>query len=249
MAFLLLCALDAERLKVKRTLALWLAFVGPLAVTGFLFLAFWREGEQFLRAPSSNAWTEFGRVIDIFWSFIVLPLFITLQTALLGGLEHSSGQWKHLYALPTPRWIVYASKQISAVALMGLSHVALIGFTVLCGWMLWGLRPDLGFHAPIPWSQVLLPVVFACLGSWLLLAIHTWVGLRWRSFVVGSAVGIVLTVAGVVVIRSEWGSFYPWAIPGAIVNALNKGEPLPVYELLVGCLGGIVISLLGGGGR
>jgi hypothetical protein len=238
-------ALKAEALKTKRTLALWLALLAPLAVVGFILLGFLDRSEEWLETVWDNAWTEFAQSVDIFWTLLMLPLFITLQTALLAGLEHRNEQWKHLYALPAPRWAVVAAKQVVAAVLMGLSHLMLICFTLLGGWLLWLLRPGLGFHVAIPWEQLLKPVATAYLASWLILAIHTWVALRWRSFVVASAVGIVLTVAGVVVINSEWGSFYPWALAGLIINSLNKGEALPLREFLFGSLGGVVAALVG----
>jgi hypothetical protein len=239
-------ALKAEVLKMKRTLALWLAFLAPLAVVVFILLGFLDRGEEWLGTGLDNAWVEFAQSVDMFWALLMLPLFITLQTALLASLEHRSEQWKYLYALPVPRWVVVAAKQAVGAALMCLSHLMLICFTLLGGWLLWLLRPGLGFHVAIPWIQLLKPVVTAYLASWLILAIHTWVALRWRSFVVASAAGIVLTVAGVIVVNSEWGSFYPWALAGLIVNGLNKGETLPLLEFLLGSLGGVVAALVGG---
>jgi hypothetical protein len=238
--------LKAEILKTKRTLALWLAFLAPLVVVVFILLGFLDRGEEWLGTGLDNAWVEFAQSVDIFWVLLMLPLFITLQTALLAGLEHQSEQWKHLCALPVPRWAVVAAKQAVAAALIGLSHLVLICLTLLGGWLLWLLRPGLGFHAAIPWGQLLKPVATAYLVSWFILAIHTWVALRWRSFVVASAVGIVLTVAGVIVVNSEWGSFYPWALAGLIVNGFNKGESLPLLEFLLGSLGGLVAALIGG---
>jgi hypothetical protein len=239
-------ALKAEVLKMKRTLALWLAFAAPLVVVVFILVGYLDRGEEWLGTGLENVWVEFAHSVDIFWALLMLPLFITLQTALLAGLEHQSEQWKHLYALPIPRWAVVVAKQAAAAALMGLSHLILICFTLLGGWLLWLLRPGLGFHVAIPWGRLLRPVATVYLASWLILAIHTWVALRWRSFVVASAAGIVPTVLGVIVVNSEWGSFYPWALAGLIVNGLNKGESLPLLEFLLGSLGGLVAALVGG---
>jgi ABC-2 type transport system permease protein len=83
------------------------------------------------------------------------------------------------------------------------------------------------------------------LGCWLIIAIQTWVSMRWPSFVVASAVGITFTVAGIMVVQSDWGSFYPWALPGLLINQLGKGDAYTA-ELLFGSLGGIVAALIGG---
>lgn len=237
--------LDAERLKLKRTLALWMAFVALLAVVVYITVAFLLGDEEGLPPSHEGVWSEFLQLVSIFWALLMLPLFVTLQTALLGGLEHRNEQWKHLYALPVPRWAIVLAKQIVTAGMMALSHAALLVFTVAGGCLLWLLRPDLGFRTAIPWGAFAGQVGAVYLASWLILAIHTWVSLRWRSLVVALAAGNVLTVAGMIAINSRWGSFYPWALAGGIVNALNKGEPFRLAEFLFGSVGGVVAALLG----
>jgi len=241
----LLRAIYGEVLKVKRTLVMRLAFLAPLIIVGFVFLVFLDGGDELWDDPPENAWLELGKMVNILWALIVLPLFTTLQTALLAGIEHDSEQWKRLYALPVPRWCVYVAKQVVATGLMGLSHVGLVVASLVAGVLLWCLVPSAGFHAPVPWGRFLLPVGVAYLGSWLILAIHTWIGQRWKGFALASAMGIVLTIAGMAVISSEWGSYYPWALSGVLVNTLNKGEALPWRELVLGCGGGLLATVLG----
>jgi hypothetical protein len=230
---------------MKGSLALWLAFIAPLAVAGYCILIFWTEDEAFSAPATFRAWSELGNLATIFWALLMLPLFVTLQSALLAGLEHRNDQWKNLYALPVPRWSIYAAKQVGVFMLMALGHLALLGSILLGGGLLSILRPSLGFGASIPLDELVHRVVVIYLASWLIMAIHTWVGLRWQSFVIALGAGCVLTVAGVAIISSQWGSFYPWALPGTLVNQMNKGIPFPWPEFLVGCLGGIAVAALG----
>ena len=51
------------------------------------------------RDPAA-AWLMFARASSVLWVFLMLPLFVTLESALLAGLEHGERQWKHLLALP-----------------------------------------------------------------------------------------------------------------------------------------------------
>jgi hypothetical protein len=241
----LLRAIHGETLKLRRTLVLRLAFLGPLIVVGLVFLVFLDSGEQLWEDPPENAWLALGQMVNTFWALIVLPLFTTLQTALLAGIEHDSDQWNRLYVLPVPRWCVYVAKQAVAVGMMGLGHVVLAVASLGAGLLLCGLLPGAGFHTPVPWGRFLLPVGVAYLGSWLILGIHTWIGQRWKGFAMASGVGIVLTVAGMAVVSSRWGSFYPWALPGVLVNTLNKGESLPWRELVFGFGGGLLATAVG----
>jgi hypothetical protein len=175
----------------------------------------------------------------------MLPLFITLETALLANLEHGNRQWKHLFALAIPRAAIYAAKQVSAMAVIALSMASLFVLMVLSGLVLRLVTPDLGFEAPVPWAEFIQYVALAYLASWLIISIHTWIGLRWHSFVVASAVGISAMVIAVVLFSSDWSHWYPWTLPGLVQYNLEEGlNPWP--QLLLGSLGGVAVALLGG---
>ena len=124
-------SLRAEALKIKRSLALWLALVAPLAVAGYCILIFVTEDDEFFTSATFSAWIDFSNLATIFWALLMLPLFVTLQSALLAGLEHRNDQWKYLYALPLPRWTIYGAKQVGVVVLMALSHLALLDSILL----------------------------------------------------------------------------------------------------------------------
>lgn len=237
-------SLHAEILKLKHTLALRLAIVAPLVIV-VLQVAMFLDQQPYGLPEGTTPWTWYGQMVMVFWGLLMLPLFVTLETALAGGLEHSDDHWKHLYALPVPRGAIYAAKQFSGMALIGVSTVALPIFLILGGLLLRVLRPDLGLDAPIPWLRIFGYPFLTYLSAWLLISIQTWVNLRWKSFVVASAVGIAMTVAGVVIVNSDWGSFYPWAVAGLVSNQFNEGVVL-LPELLFGCLGGIGAAIIGG---
>jgi hypothetical protein len=241
----ILRALHAEQLKMKRTLALWLAPLAPLVIIA-LQMAIVLERQQYYRTQdTAGAWIEYGGQTVFLWTVLLLPLFITLETALLANLEHGNGQWKHLFALPLPRGAVYAAKQVSGMAIIALSMAALYIYIVLSGLALRLLTPGLGFEAPVPWWSFFRYIGLAYLASWLILALHTWIGQRWQSFVVASAVGIAAMVVAVVMMQSDWAVWYPWTLPGLVANGLEAGEEI-LPQLLLGCLGGIAVSLLGG---
>ena len=239
----LIRALRAEQLKMKHTLALWLSVVAPFSIVALNFVMGLHRVEYMQQVE--NVWFEAADQTMIFWALLMYPLFITLETALVSGLEHGADHWKHLFALPVPRGAIYAAKQLANMALLGLSMVALVGFTVLLGLTFRLIEPGLGFEAPIPWGEFWKQAGPIYLGSWLIISLHTWVSMRWRNFVVAVGFGIVMTVSGVVVMNSKWATFYPWALPGFAINNLHKGVG-SVTEIVFGCLGGVVVALLGG---
>jgi hypothetical protein len=57
----------------------------------------------------------------------------------------------------------------------------------------------------------------------LIISIHTWVGLRWQSFVVTSAVGTGAMVVAVLLFQSDWSEWYPWTLAGVVNYRLDEG--------------------------
>ncbi len=239
----LLRALYAEVLKLRRTLALRLAILTPLVLVALQTVVFF--GSQSIGSlQGEDAWLAFDQQLFILWALLVLPLFVSLETALLAGLEHKDEHWKHLHALPVSRGGLYAAKWVAGTALIGLSLVALVGFSVLAGELLRFLQPGMGFEKPAPWTLLSRYLGAVFVASWLIISFQTWVALRWSSFVVATSAGILLTLSGTLFVNASWGRVYPWALPGLVANGFNKGMPLPQLELLVGGLGGVVVGVL-----
>ena len=239
----ILRALYAEQLKVKRTLALWLVPLAPLVIIALQMAIVLQRPEYYRQKDPTKAWIDYGGQTVFLWAILMLPLFITLETALLANLEHGNGQWKHLFALPIPRSAIYAAKQVSSMAIIGLSMAALYAYIVLSGLALRKLTPGLGFESPVPWWTLFRYVALSYLASWLILSIHTWVGLRWQSFVVASAVGTAAVVIAVVLFESDWAPWYPWTLPGLVSNGVKAGEDV-LAQVLVGSLGGLAVAVL-----
>ncbi|MCJ7582145.1 MAG: ABC transporter permease [Candidatus Aminicenantes bacterium] len=237
-------ALSAEIIKLKHTLALWLAVIIPMIIALLQFSIILFRGQSYLQnAEDPMLWL--GRQTIFFWTFLALPLFITLETALLAGLEHSQNNWKHLFALPVPRSMIYATKQTAGLSIVGISFLALVGYIFLMEIGLAFIKPELGFNLNLPWLQILKHSALAYIGSLLLIVLHTWVGLRWHSFVVAMSFGISMTVIGLLLINADWARFYPWTLPAIILNRSVKGAPI-IAELFVIGLGSVLIAFLGG---
>ena len=239
----LIQAFRAESLKLKRTLALWLVIVAPLAVLLLMVASFWTSRNRFT-FDSAQMWEFLLQQTFIIWGLLMMPLFVTLETALLSGLEHEGDHWKQVFAQPVPRLAIYLAKQLMALIIIGLSVLALAAFTGLAGLGLQAAHPDMVLNTPFPWKALLQYAAGAYMAGWLIISLHTWVGLRWKSFVVAMGVGIVMTVAGVLVINSKYGVYYPWAAPGLAISKMNEGNSaLP--QVLVGLIGGPIVTILG----
>lgn len=245
--------LRAERLKMKGTLAFWLALIAPAVIVSFQVMSAYMNRDLYYSRVPFDAWSGYAMQVMILWGLLMMPLFVTLETALVAQLDHASSGWRHLYALPVSRGLLYAAKQLSGMALIGLSLGALTGLTVLGGLAMRLLMPGLGFEAAIPISEVVEFSALVFLGSWLMLSIQTWVAQRWPSFIVACAVGIAMTVISVIVIESDYAGFYPYTLPVLVANGFSETiRPLnileegvrPLKELLVGSLGGLLAAAI-----
>ncbi|MHB1294141.1 MAG: ABC transporter permease [Anaerolineae bacterium] len=235
-------ALSSEFLKTKHTLAFWLTFLAPLAVVSLQIIYWVYVSDTYV--PEGNPWLHLIQSDLVLWNLLMLPLFTTLETALVNGLEHNNGGWKHLYALPVPRWSVYVSKQIVSALLIALSMVVLCAEILASGLFLRLVLPQVGFDAAIPWESMLVYAGRSYLAAFLIIAIHGWISTRWPSFVVAMGVGVVVVIASILAISSDYAAQYPWTLPTAVgMGFIDNAEPSP--WMLVGALGGPLVALLG----
>ncbi len=207
-------AISAEMLKLKRTLALWLAVGAPLAVVLLNVVVYSRTRE--LDAPGGSALIGFAQLSFTMWTVIVLPLYVALAAALVAATDHQGDHWAQLLALPVPRASIFAAKYVAAACLLALSELAFIVGVIGASMLLAALRPALHGQA-VPVGLVVVRGLESGLAACLVVAIQTSVSLRFRSIAVGLGLGIV-AVLGLLggVARAGLGTIavyvYPWAL-------------------------------------
>jgi hypothetical protein len=102
----LLLATRMEVFKLRRTLALWASVLVPAAVVAMTTaMNLSRASKTQFDPDQPNGWDSLMLDLVLFlWCLVGLPLFVSLEAALLAGLEHRENTWKHLFALPIQRW-------------------------------------------------------------------------------------------------------------------------------------------------
>lgn len=237
----ILRALHAEQLKLKKTLALALCFIAPATVIALNTLM------TLTRMPASGSqkidFMMWAMINYSFWSILMLPLFITLQAALLAGVEHGNQQWKQLLALPIPKSVHFLSKWLVLWLMNAAATLTIMLLIPASGLLLQAVSSHIQLTGSIPWQKLALISVQLCITSSLMIGIQTFIALRWRSFTVASASGIVATVAGFLIAQSSrFGHFYPWALPVQLFT--NPPKHLE-SALWLGALGGLASLILG----
>lgn len=238
-------AMRAERLKLKHTLALWMVLLAPLAIALLVILQFTAVAHHLHRhvATPAQAWYSLAKGMFGLWCLLMLPLFVTLETALLAGLEHGGNQWKHLLALPLPRSAHYLGKLGTAMVMVLCAYLILLALVPVAGWVLTYTAPTWG----IAGAPVLAPLAWPIAGSFvaclLMTSLQMWIALRWRSFTVVVSIGFVATVAGFLIGRSDtYGKFFPWSLP---LQAFGEHGHNPAIAVSLGVAGGVVVGALG----
>jgi lantibiotic transport system permease protein len=76
-----------------------------------------------------------------------------------------------------------------------------------------------------------------------MVALHTWLAIRWRSFTVAVSIGMSATVMGFLIGQSErFGHWYPWSMPLQVLA--GKGQ-WTSFVVAAGLAGGLLAGLAG----
>jgi len=239
--------LAAEGLKLRRTLALRLAVLVPVAVLSLQAListqrpAIPRFGENALVSLGQNAFT--------LWTLLALPLHGALISALVAAVDHEGDHWKQLFAQPVGVRLLFLVKWVAAFALLLVSSLVLwagiAGLEEAFRWMKPAWRA-----APRPLLLFSTTAIEAYCAAMLFISIQTWISLRFRSFITGPAVAVVavLVMLGGAA-RSGGGSLfirsYPWALPVTAVARLAEPNSGRLVVALLGLFGGLLVMWIG----
>jgi hypothetical protein len=244
----LLRVLYAESLKMKRTIALALVVIAPFAVgTLILFVAAQAPFSMLRPNIPGNKWTPLARLNLLVWAVLMLPLFITLETALIAGLDHAENQWKNLLARPVPRWTFYVAKLLIVMAMTAASTVVLLCGVLVAGAILprLPLSVEVRFGLPVPWADMLRQGSQVAGLAFLMLTIQHWVSLRWRAFSVAIGVGILATVASYLMLAAGlggWEQYFPWSLPMLVIAKTPQNIEAALW---IGGAAGLAVAVAG----
>ena len=111
--------LYAEIIKQKRTTVYWFAFLAPLSMALLYLFGFNKMGATLLDTDL-NPWSEMMRKSFQPIKALMLPLFMSVLTALVHFTDHRSHMWKHLFALPVSKTQIFLSKSLFSFLLWSL---------------------------------------------------------------------------------------------------------------------------------
>jgi hypothetical protein len=74
------------------------------------------------------------------------------------------------------------------------------------------------------------------------LAIQLWISIWWPSFSLGIGIGMLGTIAGLIITTTNWGRGYPWSL------AMEVAGPRPEHPteaVLIGIGGALLVTVFG----
>lgn len=236
-----LALLRAEVLKLKRTLALAMIFVAPIVVVALQVALLFnnKEGWGF----DVDMWKYFFNSLASLWAIFMMPLFTALVVALVYHYEHANNGWLKLFALPVPKSMIVATKQIITTGIVLASMFVLLLATIAGGFVLKALHPNMNFPTEIPWLTLLARSGLVFISALALIAIQNWVSMRWSTLAVSLGVGIAGTFVALFAAGWKYGHLYPWLIPVRVLN--GQEQDWYATALLVGSVGGLVLFIAG----
>jgi hypothetical protein len=245
---ILLPVLSAEMLKLRRTIALKMVVLAPVIVVLLVFLVVSQAPFSSLRRNGiRNEWIGLENLSLFLWALLMMPLFVTLESALVAGLDHSENLWKSLLARPVPRWTFHVAKLMVVIAMTAIATGILLCGILVSGKVLPHIQPEVVFAPPVPWSTMVRDCAHVIGLMFLPLTIQQWVSLRWKSFSVATGTGIVATVIAFFATAAarqagDWMQFFPWALPMIAVNT-RRAYNIPA-SLAISAVVGLVVAVM-----
>jgi ABC-2 type transport system permease protein len=237
--------LSTEITKLKRTSTLWLSVLFPAVILALAFLNLLGDYAHWLPRPPRpplDEWTTALRPIWAIWTAAVVLLLIAMESVGLASPEHAGRHWKQLYALPIPRWSIFAAKTVVCGLLVGVSFL-IFGAGVVG----LGLARSALFHlnmaSGIPWGLMLRVAGRAYLASSAVVAIQMWLSMRFPGFAIPVGAGLAATMAGFVVSRLIPAGWWPWSMP---FDSLPWGVDHVPASPIVSPVAFVVLAVLAG---
>ncbi|WP_028544552.1 ABC transporter permease [Paenibacillus taiwanensis] len=226
---MLLKALSADWLKLRRTWIGWLVLLGPIGVIGLQSVNYGLRYHYLMKKYEADLWGNL--ILNV--QYLAAPamlLGITLLASLISGIEHREQSWKQVLALPISRLTVFTSKFTMIQFLLFVACTLLSGGTLLLGGVL-------GFGMDIPWGMLLLKCYFPWLAAMPIIALQSWLSITNRNQAVPITIGILVSIV------SMYAAQMPDWMPLKWPLLVNESH-IPIYSVITGLSTGLVIYSL-----
>ncbi|WP_406243260.1 ABC transporter permease [Tissierella carlieri] len=197
--------LQIEILKLKHSKVLWIAALAPAFVVFQGASNFLRYYDLFTE-KGQNIWSQIYTQSVIFYSFLLLPILITLIMSIMGKVENDNGGWKYALTLPVKRKDMYISKFILGSSIVFINILVFIVSVLIAGKMVKA-------PGPIPYDMIIGQPLLSYIVSFPIMIIIYIISINFSHVGVPLGLGIGLTLPALLVANTKYWIFYPWTYP------------------------------------
>ncbi|HEU4633022.1 MAG TPA: ABC transporter permease [Flavisolibacter sp.] len=210
----LLIALRAELLKTKRTASFYFALAGAALVPLIFLLNILTGGSDLVAIRNDSLNTIFAMGIERN-GLVFFPMFVILVCTLLPQIEYRNNTWKQVLASPQTKGTLFLAKFLNINGLILLFLVANLFFLFLVTLATHFIDPGLDlFNQPFDAARLLVRTANIYITMLAICAFQFWLGLRFRNFIIPTAVGFGLWIAGMMMsfeFNSNLVAFFPYS--------------------------------------
>lgn len=213
-------SLHSEWQKTRKSAASWLVLIGGLfiPITMIIIQSFYPDdfsprvlGEKYWNSLFKHSWES--------TAILLLPVGVILATSMITQLEFRNNTWKQVYTTPQKFSTLFFSK-LTVVMVMMLEFFALNLLGLFLSAYIPGIWSSAGFPEAPPLKAILSFNGLFFLSCLPLLAWQFMISMRFKNFLVGIGVGLVMVVASFFAFSWKYGYQFPFAHPGLVYTKL-----------------------------
>jgi hypothetical protein len=210
----LITTLRSEMLKTKRTASFYFALFGALPVPIIFLLNLLTGGSDIeaIRNDSLNSMFAVGLERN---GLLFFPVFVILVCTLLPQIEYRNNTWKQVFASPQTKWNVFLAKFLTINLLIIVFLLASLLFMLMVIVVTHFAHPTLHLlNQPFDAAGLLIRTANTYVTMLAVCAFQFWLGLRFRNFIVPTAVGFALWFTGMMLsfeFKSDLVNFFPYS--------------------------------------
>lgn len=242
----LLCCIQIDILKFKRTYALALAVLAPLFISSLFTVIYFFKGIELLRGGTNGMENYMDFSMNIA-SGLLFPFYIILLAVLIHQIEYKASSLKDLFSYPVSYLNTYLSKWIVTILLLLLSLMLYFVFSMIGGWIVSMKYPDLYHFENTVVVGFIKQIVFISLSSFFMMAIQFILSLRWSNVIVPFGVGLVGFISAMVLLNGwKFVHLHPYALSIMSYHSLEGTMKIGINHFLIySSAGFLILSVIG----
>jgi lantibiotic transport system permease protein len=212
----LLIALRSEILKTKRTASFYFTLIIAALVPLILMLNVLTGGGDVdaIHKGSLNAVFDLGMERT---GLVFFPMFVILVCTLLPQIEYRNNTWKQVFTAPHTKGTVFIAKFLNINRLILLFLLATLVYMSLVIVAIHFCNPERHiFNQPFDAAKLFISIGNSYVTMLAICAFQFWLGLRFRNFIIPTAIGFVLWITGMMMVlefKSDMIEYFPYSFP------------------------------------